>query len=72
MTDSKLMDLAEEALEIYGQGIEVSLKKGDLKKVFVAVIAANAVTGITILGLKVAAVRVLRKYKPELLEVKKT
>jgi undecaprenyl pyrophosphate phosphatase UppP len=52
MTENEMKDLADAALEIYEEGIEVSLKSGDLGKVFVAVIAANVVTYITAAGLK--------------------
>ncbi len=63
MTENEMKDLADSALDIYTEGIEVSLKSGDLGKVFVAVIAANVVTYITVTGLKTYVNRKAAKAK---------
>ncbi len=52
MTNDEMQDLAEEAIEIYEQGIEVHMRSTDKVQLFTAIVAANTVTYLVITGFK--------------------
>jgi hypothetical protein len=53
MTKDEMEEMADLAVDICEEGIEVSLKSGDLTKVFVAVVVANVVSYIVLGGISV-------------------
>ncbi len=63
MTNDEMHDMAYLAQDIIDEGIEVSLRKGDMSKVFVAVIAANIATVFIVSGLA-SWIKKQNFYKP--------
>jgi len=61
METETMQELADEALEIYETGIEILLKKSDLRKIFVVIVAANVVSLTAAAGAKVVLIHQLRK-----------
>ncbi len=52
MANETMEEMAALAEDIFVEGIEVSMKRGDAGKLFAAVIVANVVTYLTIVGVK--------------------
>ncbi len=52
MANETMEEMASLAEDIFTEGIAVSLKEGDLSKVFAAVVVANVVTYLTLTGIK--------------------
>ncbi len=63
MTKDEMEDMAYLAVDICEEGIEVSLKSGDLTKVFVAVVVANVVSYIVLGGICVLLKEMTAKAK---------
>jgi hypothetical protein len=61
METEMMQDLADEALDIYEQGIDVLLRKSDVRKIFVVIVAANVVSLTAAAGVKVLVMHQLRK-----------
>ncbi len=52
LTEDETEELVEMATEILDEGIQVSLRPGDLQKVFTAVVLANVTAYFAVVGIK--------------------
>ena len=72
MANETVEEMAELANEIFDEGIEVTLRDGDLVKVFAAVLVANIATVFVLNGLKSYAKNKWPEFDPQTKRAKKT